>query len=291
MADLLLLEAKDLAGKGEHLRACAALTKAKRLQPTNAEILIDLSLSLLHLNKVSKALQSADQAIQLDPVSHRAYYARALALIQLPRLEEAIRVLQQAKELGDGGDAERVMAETKWLLKSQHEEAGTECPTIAADATKPEEQEPELSAKDKMAFIRAQSKEVRQSKHARGQIASKGTGVAEVLNELTKDADSRADYVLRQLNGVSAGGGSIAAGDGGTELTRYSSERVQRFVEAEIVKMLGAQADPASKEQYARPVAILLPGKWYGVSGACFALSCACVCSAREGCELDWCLV
>ena len=80
MADLLLLEAKDLAGKGEHLRACAALTKAKRLQPTNAEILIDLSLSLLHLNKVSKALQSADQAIQLDPVSHRAYYARALAL-------------------------------------------------------------------------------------------------------------------------------------------------------------------------------------------------------------------
>jgi tetratricopeptide (TPR) repeat protein len=219
MGDLLFAEGKRLAEGGEHLRACAAFTKAKRIEPTNVDILIELSLSLLNLNKVSKSLAAADDAIQasyphylvrprlacatldkerlsrcvvptvqVDPVSHKAYYVRALSLIQSKRLEEAIPVLQQSAGLG-GADAEKLLPRTRWLLKSEHLEAGTECPAIAADAELPEEQEPELSAKDKMAFMRAQHKKNRQSKHAKGHIADKGTGVTEVLNELAKDAD------------------------------------------------------------------------------------------------------
>jgi tetratricopeptide (TPR) repeat protein len=237
MSAPLLAEARAHAEGGEHLRACAALTKAKRLEPSNPAILIDLARSLLQLHKLSKALAAADDAIRLDPVGHQAYHVRALVLIELGRLEEAIDALGQALQLGaDGSDAERLLAQTKWMLKSQHDQAGTECPASAADAEKPEEPPEnagELSARDKMAFKRAQCKKSRQSKHARGQIEEKGRGVTEVLSAIAKDADSRVDTVLKELgtNALSSAteGGAGGSGPGG-EGVRYSAERVGRFV-------------------------------------------------------------
>jgi tetratricopeptide (TPR) repeat protein len=224
------VQAKQLAKDGEHLRASAAYFKAAKAEPANPEILVDLAMSLLQLNKVSKALKAVDDSIRLDPVCQKAHYVRGLSLIGLKRLEDAIGSLQQAADLGGDDDAkseaQAVLAQTKWQLKVQHQEAGTECPAVAADAELPTEAEPELSAKDKMAFLKAQHKKVRQSKFAREQIKDKGTAVVsaqaisvfacvafgficltnrlylqtEVMNELAKDAEVRAEHTLKELS-------------------------------------------------------------------------------------------
>jgi|EP01046_Picozoa_sp_COSAG06_P006593 tetratricopeptide (TPR) repeat protein len=255
-AETLVTQAKQLAKDGEHLRASAAYFKAAKKEPANPEILIELALSLLQLNKVSKALTAADDSIRLDPVCQKAHYVRGLALIGLKRLEDAIGALQQAADLGGDderkSEAEAVLAQTKWQLKVQHQDAGTECPAVARDAELPTQEEPELSAKDKMAFLKAQHKKERQSKFAREQIKEKGTAVTEVLGELAKDAEVRAEHVTKEL----AVG---AAADG--ETLRYSADRVTRFLDAQLHKLAEAQRDPEDAEQYSRPVAIILPGR------------------------------
>ena len=251
----LLAQAKQLAKDGNHLRASAAYFKAAKKEPENPEILIELALALLQLNKVSKALAAADDAIRIDPVSQKAYHVRGLALTGLKRLEDAVGSLQRAVEIGGDASAEieAALAETKWQLRQQHEEAGTECPAVARDAEAPKDGEPELSAKDKMAFIRAQNKKNRQSKFARGQMADKGKAVTEVLGELAKDAEARADHVAQEL--------SIGTGGEEGALLRYSAERVQRFLQAQLAKLAEALGDAEDADQYARPVAIVLPGK------------------------------
>jgi len=142
----LLAQAKQLAKDGNHLRASAAYFKAAKKEPENPEILIELALALLQLNKVSKALAAADDAIRIDPVSQKAYYVRGLALTGLKRLEDAVGSLQRAVEIGGDASAEieAALAETKWQLRQQHEEAGTECPAVARDAEAPKDGEPEL---------------------------------------------------------------------------------------------------------------------------------------------------
>lgn len=255
-AETLVTQAKQLAKEGQHLRASAAYCKAAKQDTANPEILIELALSLLQINKVSKALTAADDSIRLDPVCQKAHYVRGLALIGLKRLEDAIGALQQAADLGGDdehkSEAEAVLAQTKWQLKIQHQDAGTECPAVARDAELPTKEEPELSAKDKMAFLKAQHKKERQSKFAREQIKEKGTAVTEVLGELAKDAEVRAEHVAREL--------SVGAGKDG-ETVRYSADRVTRFVDAQLHKLAEAQRDAEDADQYARPVAIILPGK------------------------------
>ena len=255
-AETLITQAKQHVKDGEHLRACAAYFKAAKQEPANPEILIDLAMSLLALNKLSKALKAVDDSIRLDPVCQKAHYVRGLSLIGLKRLEDAIGSLQQAADLGGDDDAkseaQAVLAQTKWQLKVQHQDAGTECPVVAADAELPTQEEPELSAKDKMAFLKAQHKKVRQSKFAREQIKDKGTAVTEVMNELAKDAEVRAEHVAKEL---SVG----AAADG--DIMRYTADRVTRFVDAQMHKLAEAQRDPEDADQYTRPIAIILPGK------------------------------
>jgi tetratricopeptide (TPR) repeat protein len=251
----IMTKATQHASDGEYLRAAAAYSKAAKLDPTDPSIPIELCNCLIELNKFSKAVAAADQALAMDPASCKAHLARGRALLGLNRCEDACYALQEAVGLEDASSGSKSMAaqhleQAKWLVKQQHDEAGTECPAIAIAATLPLVDQPleELSAKEKLAYKQAQARKARQSKAGRQAMADKGTAATEIVGNLSKQAEEMATDVLGRLDLNSD-----------SSKLRYSSERVQRFCEAQIRQLCDAQSHPTDHESYKVPVAAILP--------------------------------
>ena len=263
----ILAGARTYVEKGEHLRAAAAFSKAAKLDATDPAIPIELCMALIQLNKYPKALAAADQALSMDPVSSKAHLWRGVALQGLKRFEDACLALQEAVGLEEGGGSKSVAAQAleqcKWQCRQAHDQAGTDVPAVAAGAEAPGSSEPseQLTARDHLVFKLAQAKKSRQSKAGRAAMADKGTGVTEVIGNLSRQAEDRAAEVLGRLDineGAAAGGG----GDAGK--LRYSSERCNNFAAAEMAKLRAALNDPTDLESYRVPVAIMLPAAGSG---------------------------
>ena len=79
--------------------ALAAFEKAVALQPANADAHLNLANACLLANLSDRALQSALQALDLDPQSAAARYVAGCASLRLAKFEDAVKYLQECHDM------------------------------------------------------------------------------------------------------------------------------------------------------------------------------------------------
>ncbi|MGA1238353.1 MAG: FG-GAP-like repeat-containing protein [Limisphaerales bacterium] len=109
---------KNYYDRGEAKRAIDPFTQATQLNPTDADAQLNLANALLLSEDTTNALDHAQRAITLDRNLAAAYYVAGCSLKRMGQFEEALKMLQQAKDL-----APKVGA-TTFQLASAHQELG-----------------------------------------------------------------------------------------------------------------------------------------------------------------------
>lgn len=95
----LKLRANEASNRGNVLRAIDLHREALRHDPCNAEIHFRLGANLWQVGDVETGLIELEIAVQLDPTWDRAQVELAIVLLNLDRVQEALRRLQAAKAL------------------------------------------------------------------------------------------------------------------------------------------------------------------------------------------------
>ncbi len=98
-ADVLATLAYLRAGCGDLKAACRLLDKAVALAPARAAHRFNRGYLFQQQELHQAALQDFEQALVLDPALDRAWYGKALSLIRLNRLNDAIEPLRRNTEL------------------------------------------------------------------------------------------------------------------------------------------------------------------------------------------------
>jgi len=114
---------KELAAKGEHVRARELFTAAVKLDKKNAEPQLELARSYISTNDRSLAIKHANKAIKLAPESSHAYNTLGRAELLRHDYDAAIIAFRQATEL----NADNVWAWNNlglvYLTLKDHQEA------------------------------------------------------------------------------------------------------------------------------------------------------------------------
>jgi tetratricopeptide (TPR) repeat protein len=79
--------------------AIASFEKAVALQPTNPDAHLNLANAFLLANQSEKVIQAAKEVLSLDPQSAPARYLAGCACLRLARFEEAIKYLQECRDI------------------------------------------------------------------------------------------------------------------------------------------------------------------------------------------------
>src|SRR6185437_10975013 len=95
----LMNTGKGYYEQGEAARAIDAFQKAVALQPTHPDALLNLANACLLADQGENAVQFAQQVLGIDPQSAAACYVAGCANLRLRKFEEAVRFLQQAKDI------------------------------------------------------------------------------------------------------------------------------------------------------------------------------------------------
>lgn len=85
---------------GDHVRACAALTEATRLQPDATAAWHGLGNALRGLGRLEEAVAAYRKATELSPRGVAGWFGLGVALRLLGRVEEALACLRRAESLG-----------------------------------------------------------------------------------------------------------------------------------------------------------------------------------------------
>jgi len=90
---------KSYYEQGKATNAVEAYQKAVALPPTDPDPLLNLANACLLAGQSENALKFAQQVLSLDPDSAAAYHIGGCANMRLEKLEAAIQLLQQAKDI------------------------------------------------------------------------------------------------------------------------------------------------------------------------------------------------
>ena len=74
--------------KGQYLKAAALYTKALKEAPTSAALYSNRSAALMQLNKLDKAVKDAEECILLEPEWDKGYFRKGAALEAFGKLDE-----------------------------------------------------------------------------------------------------------------------------------------------------------------------------------------------------------
>jgi len=278
-AEKLVAEGDKHFSEGNYLKAAASYMKATKKDPTNALVQCNLSYALLKECKYHKALTAADAAVKIEPELEQAHFRKGLAHAALEQWEESITSLMAAQRLQAGSATKEVsdmIAMAKWQCKKAHLEEDTPVPEICKDAKKPEEpkkeEEKEKTEEEsreeltkKLAAMQAAKMNGRTKKFnkkvmqkAAGEITAAKQLVTKEMIAQTKAALEKDKDVMTKANELSTEAKleekkkAMKEGDN----LPYDSERVARFVAAELKDLTAA----GSRESYKEPVAVVLPG-------------------------------
>jgi Flp pilus assembly protein TadD len=92
---------KNYYDRGEAAKAVAALEQARKLQPANADALVNLANAHLLAGQPARALATAQEALQLDHNLAAAHYVIGCAHLRQGQFEPAAKALQEAKKLAE----------------------------------------------------------------------------------------------------------------------------------------------------------------------------------------------
>lgn len=98
-ADEALMQAAELAGRGDLEAALECYARAVAAAPDRADIHASHALALMECDQADRALEAADRAVACDPGDAHAHYARGRILRLTERNAEALDSLTQAVSL------------------------------------------------------------------------------------------------------------------------------------------------------------------------------------------------
>ena len=95
----LMNQGKSHYDNGDSEKAITAYQKALALSPNHIDVHLNLANAYLQANQSTNAVQEAQEALNLDPGSVAAVYIMGCANLRLGNFEDAIKALQQAKDI------------------------------------------------------------------------------------------------------------------------------------------------------------------------------------------------
>lgn len=90
---------KNYYDQGNAAKAIESFTKAASLNPTGADVQMNLANAHLLAGNASEAIRHAEEALRLEPGSAAPHYVMGCAYLRLSRFEDAVKALQASKEI------------------------------------------------------------------------------------------------------------------------------------------------------------------------------------------------
>ena len=90
---------KSQYDKGDAVGAVGSFTKAVQQQPASIDARLDLANALLAAGQPGKVFEQTQQVLGMDPLSGAAHYLAGCAHLRLGKFEDALKSLQQAKDI------------------------------------------------------------------------------------------------------------------------------------------------------------------------------------------------
>lgn len=247
-AQSLKAEGNKLFKQKQYLKAAGLYAKATRKDPNDPVLFCNLSAALLQCNKFSRAIESSEKCVLLDPKSEKGHYRMGVALVGMDRFSEAIEAFDKALEINpDNQEAMRKVYKASKDCRKQCKANGTEIPELALKYRPASSNNPPKKQGSNFAFKEEQSKPKKLADDFNVTVPETLSSADQVPQDLVPKLSSDED-VKNTMEGLKQG-----------EAVKYDSQRVQRFVEAETKQLIEAQKDPKKRDQYEAPMAIFLP--------------------------------
>jgi tetratricopeptide (TPR) repeat protein len=195
----LMNTGKNYLDQGEGSKALEAYQAAVKLAPTDPDVHLNLANTYLLLGDSAQAVKEADETVALDKDSGAAWFVRGAALMRASNFEEALKALQNARNL-ELGEHDLALG---YLLGVAHLKLGHFEEAIAAltEVVTAQPDHPSAHYQLSQAFSRAgREQEAQTELETHQQIATKNAGKSMPPEKLERGryTQARVPFVLEQ---------------------------------------------------------------------------------------------
>eukprot|EP00658_Telonema_sp_P-2_P044772 TRINITY_DN3267_c0_g1_i1.p1 TRINITY_DN3267_c0_g1~~TRINITY_DN3267_c0_g1_i1.p1 ORF type:complete len:357 (+),score=109.12 TRINITY_DN3267_c0_g1_i1:76-1146(+) len=227
------LQGNKLFKAKQYLKAAGEYSKAMKLDKTSHVYPSNLAAALLAINKYKQALGASETAISLKPEFEKGHFRRGQALEGLERYEEAAEAYMEAARLNPSNQEAMKKVQGVAAKMSEPPESVREAVHIAGQM--------EASLKER------EEEEAEKKRRLKEETQAKAEAALEAEKQRIAESSMNTAKQLHQSASRMRSGGSA---------TEYDSQRILRFAQVELEGL----RDPENAEQYASPLAIILPG-------------------------------